>query len=153
MKAMNPQKAVIYVRVSTTDQAHRGISLDNQERACHDWAFRNKIQTLKVFREEGKSAKTLNRPEMQAMIDYIGEHHRELDYLIVYQIDRLSRSLNDFVDLIRLLGGYSIELRDSASNVEASESDELLQGMHALLAQHDNRVKSKRVTQHEAPCL
>ena len=61
---MNPKTAIIYVRVSTSEQADRGVSLDNQERACHDWAFRNQVQTLKVFREEGISAKTLNRPEM-----------------------------------------------------------------------------------------
>jgi len=145
---MDAKKAVIYVRVSTSEQADKGTSLDNQERACHDWAFRNQIQTFKVFREEGKSAKTLNRPAMQAMITYLGDHYQEIDYLIVYQIDRLSRSLNDFVDLMKLLNNYKIELRDSASNIESNESDELIQGINAVLAQHDNKVKGRRVTEN-----
>ena len=145
---MDAKKAVIYVRVSTSEQADKGTSLDNQERACHDWAFRNQIQTLKVFREEGKSAKTLNRPEMQAMIAYLSDHYQEIDYLIVYQIDRLSRSLNDFVDLMKLLNSYKIGLRDSASNIEPNESDELIQGINAVLAQHDNKVKGRRVTEN-----
>lgn len=145
---MTPKHAVIYVRVSTTDQADRGVSLDNQERACGDWAFRNQIQVLRTFREEGRSAKTLNRPEMQAMLEYLSEHYQEIDYVIVYQIDRLTRNTFDFADFMRLLVKYKIELRDSTSNVEASESDELIQGVQALMAQHDNKLKSKRVSEN-----
>ncbi len=142
---MTAPKAVLYVRVSTSDQAENGTSLDNQERACYDWAFRNGIQTLKLFRDEGKSAKTLNRPAMQEMLAYIEEHSAEIDYLVVYQIDRLTRSLTDFADLLKLLAHYKVELRDSASNLTANESDELIQGVQALIAQHENRLKGRRV--------
>ncbi len=145
---MHPKTAVIYVRVSTTEQADRGVSLDNQERACHDWAFRNQVQTLKVFREEGKSAKTLKRPEMQAMLEYLTEHSAEIDYLIIYQIDRLTRNKFDFADLMRMLAKLKIELRDSSSNVEATESDELIQAIQAALAEHDNKQKSRRVIEN-----
>ena len=145
---MNPQKAVIYVRVSTSAQVDHGTSLDNQERACHEWAFRNQVQTLKVFREEGKSAKTLNRPKMRAMISYLTEHCQDISFLVVYQIDRLSRSLGDFVDLTRMLASYEVELRDTTSSVDPNESYELIQGMQALLAQHENRLKSKRVIEN-----
>ena len=148
MAAMTPKKAIVYIRVSTLDQADNGASLDNQERASYDWIFRNSMQMLKLFREEGKSAKTLNRPAMQEMLAYIEEHHDEIDYLVVYQIDRLTRSLVDFAELIKILAKYKIELRDSASNVTSSESDELIQGVQALLAQHDNRMKSKRVKEN-----
>lgn len=145
---MTPKKAVLYIRVSTTDQAEHGASLDNQERACYDWVYRNGMQVLKLFRDEGKSAKTLNRPAMQEMLAYIAEHGSEIDYLVVYQMDRLSRSFVDFADLLKILARHKIELRDSASNVVASESDELIQGVQALLAQHDNRLKSKRVSEN-----
>jgi site-specific DNA recombinase len=145
---MTPKKAIIYVRVSTSDQADRGVSLDNQESACYDWAYRNAIQPIKLFREEGASAKTLNRPQMQAMIRYLAEKGDEVDYVIVYQVDRLARNSVDFFDLVKLLGSHKIELRDSNSSVDASDSDELIQGMQALLAQHDNRLKSRRVTEN-----
>jgi DNA invertase Pin-like site-specific DNA recombinase len=143
---MQPRHGIIYVRVSTADQADHGVSLDTQERACGDWAFRNQVQVLRTFREEGKSAKTLNRPEMQSMLAYLKEHAQDVDYVIVYQIDRLTRSSFDFTDLMRLLAKYGIELRDSASNIVASESDELIQSIHAALAQYDNKLKSRRVT-------
>lgn len=146
MKKMQPKTAIVYTRVSTSDQVDSGASLDNQERACYDWAFRNSVKVIKLFREEGKSAKDLNRPQMKEMLNYLEEHHTEIDYVIVYQIDRLSRSTGDFLDLVRLLAGYSISLRDSTSNLEASESDELIQSIQAALAQHENKLKSKRVS-------
>ena len=145
---MTPKRAIIYVRVSTTDQAERGASLDNQERACNDWTFRNAIQNLKTFREEGASAKTLNRPAMKEMISYIAENSHEIDYVVVYQIDRLSRNMVDFMELVKLLTGYKIELRDSMSHIEANESDELIQGVHALLGQHENKLKGRRVKEN-----
>lgn len=148
MKAMKPKQAVIYVRVSTDRQAEQGVSLDNQERACQEWALRNGVLVTKLFREEGASAKTLKRPMMTQMLEYIEEHDKEIDFIIVYQIDRLSRNMNDFVDFNRMLFQKGIELRDSSSQLVAGDSDELIQGMQALLAQHDNKLKSKRVKEN-----
>ena len=143
---MDAKKAVIYVRVSTDRQAERGVSLDNQERACNEWALRNGVLALKLFREEGVSAKTLKRPAMQEMIEYINENSSEIDYIVVYQVDRLSRNVPDFVDFGRFLYSHKIELRDSTSHLESSESDELIQTLHAAVAQHENKKQSRRVT-------
>ena len=46
-------KAVIYIRVSTTNQAELGYSLKVQEEACLEYAKRNKYEILKVFTEKG----------------------------------------------------------------------------------------------------
>lgn len=56
--------------------------------------------------------------------------------------------MGDFVDLVRLLASYDIELRDTNSTSEANDSYELLQGIQALLAQHENRLKSRRVMEN-----
>ena len=148
MKAMSPRQAVIYVRVSTGKQAEQGVSLDNQERACGEWANRNNIVVLRTFREEGASAKTLKRPEMASMTEYIQDHWREIDYIIIYQIDRLTRELSDFVEFIRFLHDHKIELRDSTSHLEANDADELIQNIGASLGQYENRLKAKRVKEN-----
>jgi len=145
---MRPKNVVAYLRVSTGRQVEEGASLDNQEGACGDWVFRQGARLMKQFREEGVSAKTLNRPQFQEMIKYIKEHASEIDIVLVYQIDRLSRSVPDFVDVVRLLNSLGIELRDCSSQLEAGESDELIQTIQAALAQHDNRLKSKRVIEN-----
>ena len=142
---MNPKNALIYVRVSTVEQAERGVSLDNQESACHDWTFRNGVRVLKIFREEGVSAKTLKRPAIQELLAYVAKNSASVDYLVIYQIDRLSRNMDDFTDIRRLLHRYKIEIKDCSSQLEQSDSDDLVQGVWALMAEHENKLKGKRV--------
>lgn len=60
--------AIIYIRVSTTEQAELGYSLKAQEQLCIDYAIRNNYEVLKVFTEKGESAKTTNRTELKSML-------------------------------------------------------------------------------------
>ena len=56
------QKAVIYCRVSTEEQAQEGYSLDVQERFCRQYALNNGYDVFGVYRDEGKSGTKLDRP-------------------------------------------------------------------------------------------
>jgi len=57
-------RAVIYCRVSTKDQV-KNLSLATQQKACEDFCERNAWQVQHVFVEEGESAKTADRTELQ----------------------------------------------------------------------------------------
>ena len=57
--------AIIYVRVSTEEQAKKGYSIDGQTQRCKEYAYRMGYEVVKVFVEQGRSAKDLNRPELQ----------------------------------------------------------------------------------------
>jgi site-specific DNA recombinase len=59
------QRAIIYCRVSTKEQV-ANLSLPVQQRACLDYCERQGISIARVFVEEGESAKTVDRPELQA---------------------------------------------------------------------------------------
>ena len=50
-------KAVVYTRVSSNEQV-KGTSLEDQESKCRKYCLEKGIEILKVFREEGESAKT-----------------------------------------------------------------------------------------------
>ena len=65
------KNAVIYYRVSTADQVD-GFSLDNQKEACQRYADDKGFNVVKLFSDEGESAKTTNRPELQAMLTALG---------------------------------------------------------------------------------
>jgi len=81
--------AIIYIRVSTTEQAELGYSLKTQEETCLEYARINKYNVLRVFIEKGESAKTTNRTELKKLLDYIQIRYNEIDYLIVFKLDRL----------------------------------------------------------------
>ena len=122
-----------------------GASLDTQEEACNAWALRNGILITRTFREEGASAKTTKRPALQEMLEYVEQHYQEIDYLIVYDIDRLSRNAGDFMEITKMLAKYGIDVRDSYSSKDSGPSDKLVRNMKAVLAEFDNDIKSVRV--------
>lgn len=90
-------KAVGYTRVSTLNQVDN-TSLDYQRRKIKGYAKSNDIELIKVFREEGRSATDINRPEYLKMINFI--EGNDIDVLLVHKLDRLHREeTNMFNDL------------------------------------------------------
>jgi site-specific DNA recombinase len=138
------KKAVIYLRVSTTQQVE-GASLDTQQKLCQDWASRNDVLVKEIYHDDGVSAKTLDRPAMKEMLAYLEENKGSIHYLITYQTDRLTRNATDFFALRTLLSKLGVQYKNINSGVEDSVNEELIQNLEAVLAQHDNKVKSVRV--------
>ncbi|MDB5182412.1 MAG: site-specific recombinase [Candidatus Saccharibacteria bacterium] len=138
------KKAVIYLRVSTTKQVE-GASLETQQMMCQEWASRNNVLVEKIYHDDGVSAKTLDRPAMKEMLAYLEANKGRIHYLITYQTDRLTRNATDFFALRTLLSKLGIEYKNINSSLEDSVNEELIQNIEAVLAQHDNKVKSVRV--------
>ena len=65
--------AIIYTRVSSKEQVDN-FSLETQEQICRSYAEKNGWQILKVFREEGESAKTVDRTQLQEIFKYIAKN-------------------------------------------------------------------------------
>jgi DNA invertase Pin-like site-specific DNA recombinase len=61
--------AVIYVRVSTKEQTEN-LSLATQLKVCEDYCDRQAFHVLARFREEGESAKTADRTELQKLLRF-----------------------------------------------------------------------------------
>ena len=61
--------AVIYVRVSTKGQTEN-LSLPTQLRACEEYCRRHGFEILQRFHEQGESAKTTERSELQNLLKY-----------------------------------------------------------------------------------
>nr|DAS93307.1 MAG TPA: integrase [Caudoviricetes sp.] len=96
MKSIN--KVAIYVRVSTTSQAEEGYSIDEQidklEAYCKikDWTV------YKVYTDGGFSGSNTNRPAIEQLIK--DAQKKKFDTVLVYKLDRLSRSQKDTLYLI-----------------------------------------------------
>ncbi|MCL5960386.1 MAG: recombinase family protein [Chloroflexi bacterium] len=96
------QKALIYCRVSTEEQAEKGISLDTQEQYCRSFAERNGYEVAAVYRDEGRSATNLDRPALQAMLTVV-QHDKAIQAVIVQETDRLARNTIDHLTIRALL--------------------------------------------------
>src|ERR1700753_2951967 len=99
-------KALIYIRVSSEEQVEN-YSLGTQEEICRKAARFKGYEVVEVFREEGKSAKTIiGRPELLRLLDYCRKNKKEIGAIIVYRLDRLSRQTEDFLAIRRKLTDY-----------------------------------------------
>ena len=137
------KQAVIYLRVSTEEQV-KGMSLDNQLLACQQWAASNGLVVLKIFTDEGVSAKSLNRPQMNQLLEYLEENKGHIGYVVTYQTDRLTRSAADYYVLQSRLQRLGIEYKNTNNSLKTDASEGLVNGLSALVAEYDNKLKGER---------
>lgn len=109
--ASSPTRVGLYTRVSTDMQAMADEgSLDTQEQRLRSAvaARAGAHEVIEVFREEGASGKSLDRPALRRLMRSV--EGGSVDLVLVTRIDRLSRSLVDFFELYRLFERHGVEL-------------------------------------------
>ena len=139
-------KAIIYVRVSTKEQVEEGNSLDTQERLCLEYATKNDITVLEdgVFIEQGESAKTALRTELQKMLKYSSLNKDKIDCLIIYRIDRLSRDTKDYGDLKVFFNTLGIRVVSISEAFDDDPVGRFIENTLAGVAQLDNEIRAER---------
>ena len=84
--------AVIYVRVSTKEQ-NENLSLPTQLRACEEYCRRQGYDVLERFHEEGESAKTTDRSQLQGLLTYCRLNKGRVHFVVVFNLTRFARPL------------------------------------------------------------
>lgn len=133
--------AVAYIRVSSEEQVD-GSSLEKQLHDIIAFCAANGVKLLKTFREEGKSAKDGNRPELKKMIEYVGAHRPT--HLIVHKIDRFSRNQRVHHATVSALASSGTTLRSATEGISDDPAGRLLTGILAAMAEHDNDIRRER---------
>lgn len=91
-------KTALYIRVSTDAQFEEGYSVDAQKEKLEQYCKLKDITDYEFYVDGGWSGSNIERPEMKRMITDI--KNREVSAVIVYKLDRLSRSQKDTVFLL-----------------------------------------------------
>ncbi len=136
-------KAVIYLRVSTEEQVEN-YSLDTQKDICRKEAEKRGLEVAEIFREEGRSAKTANRPELIRMLEYCRKNKKLIDAVIVYRLDRISRQTSDYLAIRKKLNECEISLVSASEPTGDSPTEKFVETMLAGFAQMDNDIRSER---------
>lgn len=140
------RKGLIYFRVSTEEQVEFGVSLEYQEKTCYEYAKRNGIEIFEAFHDDGVSAKTTRRDGLQDLLAFCKKNYRSIDCLIVYKIDRLTRSVNDYGTISFLLNKLNIRLISVTEAIDNTPTGKYVGNLMAAFAQLDNEVRSERVS-------
>ena len=143
---MQKKKCIIYVRVSTEEQT-KGYSLNGQERIDTEFAETLGYEVIKVFREEGISAKDLNRPQLQALMKWTRENASKVDALIFWKWERISRGTEyDYAILGRFFDECKITPLSVTECNEQSPEGELLRWITKGTNLYERRKISQRTS-------
>ena len=96
MKTTN--KVAIYVRVSTTSQVEEGYSIDEQKAKLSSYCDIKDWNVYKIYTDGGFSGANTDRPALEGLIK--DAKRKKFDTVLVYKLDRLSRSQKDTLYLI-----------------------------------------------------
>lgn len=135
-------RVVGYVRVSTAEQGRSGLGLEAQRQAIRVECERRGLE-LAAIREEVQSAgRTDNRPvlcELRAEL-------RRGDVLVVAKLDRLTRSLLDFADVLSEAQrrGWTLLVLDQGFDL-TTPNGRAMAGMLAVFAQWEREIIGKRI--------
>jgi site-specific DNA recombinase len=103
--APKPVRCAIYTRVSTDQGLEQDFnSLDNQREAAEAYIKSQAHEGWRClpaqYNDGGFSGATLERPALQKLLDDV--RARLIDVVVVYKVDRITRSLADFAKLVEL---------------------------------------------------
>lgn len=116
----NDKKMVaIYTRVSTTDQAREGHSLEEQEKRLKARCISNDYEFYKVYTDAGISGKSAeNRPAYQQMLKDMKKG--KFNLIMAFKMDRISRSIIDFEDFFKELKKYNCGIEFLCENIDTT---------------------------------
>ena len=123
MKVGGVQMNIVgYARVSSREQAIKGFSVDEQERRISEYIelYYGEITDLnfRMVREEGVSAKSMNRPLISEIINQLYKH--EINMIIVHNLDRLTRQVKDLHNFLELISQSGAQLVSLKENIDTS---------------------------------
>jgi site-specific DNA recombinase len=138
-------QVVGYSRVSTEDQARDGVSMSAQEAKLEAYCLVKDWTLVKVIRDEGYSAKHLKRPGLEALLALVTS--REVEAVIVYKLDRLTRSVSDLDKLVRLLDRHDVALVSLQESLDATTATgRLMMNLLASVSQWEREVIGERTS-------
>ncbi len=136
--------AVIYLRVSSEEQVDN-FSLSTQEDICRKEAARRSYSVVEIFKEEGRSAKTISgRPVLVQLLEYCRKNRKKISAVVVYRLDRVSRQTTDYLAIRKKLADCDITVISASEPTGDRPTDKLVETMLASIAQLDNDVRAER---------
>lgn len=144
-----PKKFAIYGRVSSKRQAEEGDSLEAQERLGLRFVEERKVLNgwqvayIRSYFDKGKSGKNTKRPELDRLRRDIA--NGEIDYVVTFKLDRITRSVRDFVELWDFFNRNGVEVISIRESFDTSApAGKAMLGILMVFAELEREMNSER---------
>lgn len=115
------KREALYLRVSTTEQATEGYSIQAQEQNGREQAFRLRHEVVEVYSDEGESGKsTKNRLAYQRLMADVRQ--KKFDVVIIWKLTRLGRNMLDVLQTVEELLSLGIGLYSISEQFDITTS-------------------------------
>ena len=120
-----PLRCAIYTRKSTAHHLERDYnSLESQREVCSAYITSQQhkgwMELPSVYEDAAQSGGNMDRPAMQRMLRDI--EAGRINVIVIYKIDRLTRSIADFVRLMELLERFNVSFVSVTQSFDTSDS-------------------------------
>jgi len=142
-------RCAVYTRVSTDSGLEQDFnSLDNQREASEAYIKSQAHEGWKLARERyddsGFSGGSMERPALQKLLDDV--RARKIDVIVVYKVDRLTRSLADFAKLVELFDAHCVSFISVTQAFNTTTSmGRLTLNMLLSFAQFEREITGERI--------
>ena len=139
-------RVALYIRVSTQEQAKEGYSVGEQTDRLQKYAEAHGWTVVKIYTDAGHSGANMERPALQDMIDDV--QAGRLDKVLVYKLDRLSRSQKDTLEIIEdILLANKCDFESMTEKFDTSTSfGKAMVGILAVFAQLEREQIKERMS-------
>lgn len=149
-EAVQPtRRCAIYTRKSVQqDPTHQFSSLEAQRSICCSYIASQKpkgwIELPKHYNDDGQSGADLRRPALQELLSDI--ECGLIDVVVIYKMDRITRTLLDFVRLMDLFEQFGVGFVSVTQNFDTADSTgRLILNILLTFAQFEREIASDRL--------
>lgn len=111
-------RVIGYCRVSTREQAETGYSIVEQKERLEKFCEARGWDLIQLYADPGYSGAKTDRPGLQQLMFDI--EHESCDAVIVWKLDRLSRSLYDLLGLVRSFNAHNVDFISMSESFDTS---------------------------------
>lgn len=137
-------RVALYIRVSTEEQALHGDSIEAQKQALREYAEKNQYKIIDYYIDDGFTATSLNRPNLQRLLNDIKEG--KIDLVIFTKIDRWSRGVRNYYKIQDVLDTHKVHWKTIFENYDTSTAaGQLHINIMLSVAENEAAVTSERI--------
>ena len=142
-------RCAVYTRVSTESGLEQDSNpLDNQREASEAYIKSQAHEGWRLAREHyddgGFSGGSMERPALQKLLEDVKA--RKIDVIVVYKVDRLTRSLADFAKLVELFDAHRVSFISVTQAFNTTTSmGRLTLNMLLSFAQFEREITGERI--------